>query len=276
MNVYLRELSKKYSSDIVLMVCDGARWHLLCRFEKVATEKESQERFLYLLKRQIESANAYVMAQGQEGLAGVAISAPGRIDSENGVMHTGGSNFAIDHLRVKDLPEEMLHLPVTVENDARCAALAESWQGALQGCRMGVTFIIGTGIGGGIVYQGQVLHGTHLLAGEFSYLMTNAAEWQQRHQLLAEQGGVPALIETAARVTGADPARLNGEIIFQRAENGDSQYRAAMRITWMRASSIRWRAQPTPPTRFAAMARLPAWSCRIPACSRGGRRGLPD
>ena len=55
---------------------------------------------------------------------------------------------------------------VTLENDGKAAAIAELRAGALQGCCNAAVFIIGTGVGGGIIANGQLVRGVHFTAGE--------------------------------------------------------------------------------------------------------------
>lgn len=188
---------------------------MLQRYEKIFTAKESEQAFLTMLRRLIRTV------QQETRFDGVALSAPGMIDSANGIMRTGGSIFVIDHLPVVELLSAETGVMVSVENDARCAALAEVWQGALHGCRSGVVMILGTAVGGAILVDGKLLHGAHGMAGEFSYVMTQAEACMQRQYLLAEQGGVPALIALASERLGSPADTLTGEAIFQRAEAGE-------------------------------------------------------
>ena len=87
--------------------------------------------------------------QGQ--FVGCAISMPGRIDTRNGIAHTGGmlSAFMWEHPFAAQV-EARLGVPVTIANDGKCAAAAEGWTGALAGVENGLVLVLGTGIGGGI------------------------------------------------------------------------------------------------------------------------------
>ena len=100
--------------------------------------------------------------QGQ--FVGCAISMPGRIDTRNGIAHTGGmlSAFMWEQPFAAQV-EARLGVPVTIANDGKCAAAAEGWTGAL------------AGIGGGIILNGKVLMGAHAAAGEVSGLVSNMA-----------------------------------------------------------------------------------------------------
>lgn len=99
---------------------------------------------------------------------GVAVSMPGRIDTENGIAHTGGMFLFIEHTPVGEELEKLFEVPVTIANDGKCAASAEAWNGALADVRDGVVIVLGTGTGGGIVLNHEVRMGHTFGAGEFS------------------------------------------------------------------------------------------------------------
>ena len=65
---------------------------------------------------------------------------------------------------------ESTGLPVTIENDAMCAALGEYAVGALKGVSLGLMVVIGTGLGGAIVVDGHILRGAHNLAGTVCFV----------------------------------------------------------------------------------------------------------
>lgn len=112
--------------------------------------------------------------QGQ--FVGCAISMPGRIDTRNGIAHTGGmlSAFMWEQPFAAQV-EARLGVPVTIANDGKCAAAAEGWTGALAGVENGLVLVLGTGIGGGIILNGKVYMGAHSAAGEVSNFVTNMA-----------------------------------------------------------------------------------------------------
>lgn len=99
---------------------------------------------------------------------GVAVSMPGRIDTEKGIAHTGGMFLFIEHTPVGEELEKLFGVPVTIANDGKCAASAEAWNGALADVKDGVVIVLGTGTGGGIVLNHEVRMGHTFGAGEFS------------------------------------------------------------------------------------------------------------
>ncbi len=107
-------------------------------------------------------------------ISGIALSLPGMIDGAAGQHHGSGVYGSIlAGKNVKALVEEKCGLPVWVENDGKCGALAEAWHGALADVRSGAVLVLGTGIGGGVIIDGHVQRGMNFSAGEFSYALAN-------------------------------------------------------------------------------------------------------
>ena len=96
-----------------------------------------------------------VRALPLDGVAGVGFGIPSRIDHERGVA-LGAVNIPIRDVRFAAEMERRLGLPVAVENDASCAALAESRLGAGRGVRDLIMLTLGTGVGGGVVAGGRL------------------------------------------------------------------------------------------------------------------------
>ncbi|MBQ9316667.1 MAG: ROK family protein [Atopobiaceae bacterium] len=81
--------------------------------------------------------------------AGVAISMPGRIDTAAGIAYTGGAFSWLHDYPAAERYGAVFGKPATVANDGKCAAYAESWQGALKDASSGAAIVLGTGVGGG-------------------------------------------------------------------------------------------------------------------------------
>lgn len=189
---------------------------------KVPTEKGSTEEFLDML---VELFGKY----GGEA-EGMAISAPGIIDSERGFMHNAGSIWCVEELDIAKVLTERIGVPVTVENDAKCAALAEMWRGSLQGCRNAAVMIIGTGLGGAVFCDGKLVKGSHLFAGEFSYILSNAEDALNPEKILGFNGGAPALITLVAEKKGMTKEELDGVKVFEMANAGDAETLEALHM----------------------------------------------
>ncbi len=103
-------------------------------------------------------------------LEGVGIGIPGFIDMEMGVV-VGAANLpGFQGYPVRTHIEGELKIPIILENDANAAALGEMWMGAGRGIRDLLLITLGTGIGGGIIVDGKVLHGFLGMAGEIGHM----------------------------------------------------------------------------------------------------------
>lgn len=103
-------------------------------------------------------------------LSGIGVSATGQINVLEGTV--AGSAGHIDNwlgTQVKQILEEHYHLPAAVANDANCAVIGEQWRGAAKDCGNVVMITIGTGVGGGIIVQDQLLLGAVGIAGELGH-----------------------------------------------------------------------------------------------------------
>lgn len=100
--------------------------------------------------------------------AGVGIGAPGPLDTRRGIVLLTPNLGWVD-FPLRDRVAEGLRLPAALDNDANCAVLGEHWQGAARGTRHAIGITIGTGIGGGIVLDGQLFHGASDCAGEIGH-----------------------------------------------------------------------------------------------------------
>ena len=109
-------------------------------------------------------------------LIGIGIGVPGPVSHEgvvNKCINLGWGVFNIS----QEL-SNLTGLPVKAGNDATVAALGECWMGGGKGCRNMVFATLGTGVGGGIVVEGQVLHGAHGAGGEIGHMVINREETQ--------------------------------------------------------------------------------------------------
>ncbi len=192
--------------------------------DKMPTEQKDLSSFIDSL---VELYNRFSKAYEIEG---IAISSPGMIDSNTGFMYNGGSLFFIDKINIVEILENRCAVKVSVENDAKCAALAEVWRGSLADCRNSIALILGTAVGGAVIIDKKVLKGIHYMAGEFSYIFTDGKNYKSRSQLLAEQAGVPGLIGLVAEKKKMDQSKLNGEIIFSMVNQGDKEVLEALRV----------------------------------------------
>lgn len=159
---------------------------------------------------------------------GIAMSAPGTIDSDTGYFYTGGMLQDFVHeVNLQQMLEERCGIPVRIENDAKCAALAEAWSGSLKDCRDGVVIVLGTGVGGGLIKDGCLHKGRNFAAGELSFLIIGD-DLEDDNSYMALTAGTVGLRKRAGKAIGVDPDSLDGRMIFERANAGDEAVIAAI------------------------------------------------
>lgn len=107
---------------------------------------------------------------GQSNLVGVGIGIPGFIRMETGVVLGSANLPGFDGYPVRDEIQRRLGTPIILENDANAAALGEKWMGAGKAVNDLVLLTLGTGIGGGIISDGKILHGFLGMAGELGHI----------------------------------------------------------------------------------------------------------
>jgi len=101
-------------------------------------------------------------------LLGMGIGSPGPLDRASGVV-VDTPNLGWRDFPLRDLLIEATGLPATLDNDANCATYGEYWRGAGRGVRSLVGITLGTGIGGGVVLDGEILHGASDAAAEIGH-----------------------------------------------------------------------------------------------------------
>ncbi|MBW3550848.1 MAG: ROK family protein, partial [Proteobacteria bacterium] len=105
-------------------------------------------------------------------VVGVGFGIPCLIDQRTGTA-VMAVNLPLNHLPFRDLMAERLGLPVTIDNDANCAALAEARAGAGRGASELVMLTLGTGIGGGLVLGGELYRGSVGAAAELGHMVVD-------------------------------------------------------------------------------------------------------
>ncbi|MCI2171659.1 ROK family protein [Schleiferilactobacillus perolens] len=160
-------------------------------------------------------------------VTGIGISAPG-IVRRDGYMVTGGALRELYDFPLAKTLADQTGLPVKVENDANAAAIAERWLGNAQGIDNYICIVLGTGIGGGIVINGQVYRGAHGMAGEFGWNVTQEPdltqdlEFSSLNKNAAVVDGLTRRYNASAKLVFPDDAKVtDARQILQLAEDKD-------------------------------------------------------
>ncbi len=191
-----------------------------------------------ILRRMEELVRSLIERTGiaPAACAGVGVGIPGFIDTDAGVA-VEVVNIGWKNVRVRDPLAQALGLPVHMENDANAAALGEAFAGAAKGCESALCITLGTGIGGGVILDGQVLRGASHMAGEIGHIVMypDGAACNCGHrgclETVASATGVVRLaterIERGEK-TELQKASLTAADVFAAASRGDSVAQAVV------------------------------------------------
>jgi glucokinase len=131
-------------------------------------EGKDTEELIDALVAAVEEARE--AAGGEVGAVGLGI--PSLVDSRTGVAATT-VHLPLRDVPIRDVMAERLGIPVVVDNDANAAMVAEHRRGAARGASTAALLTLGTGIGGGIVVDGKVVHGYSGAAGEWGHMVVD-------------------------------------------------------------------------------------------------------
>ena len=156
---------------------------------------------------------------------GIAMSLPGFIDTQNGRQCGGG---ALPYIIRRDIAKDLsakAGCAVRIANDGKCAALAEKKSGSLTECKNASVFIIGTGVGGGLIINDRVLNGTHFTAGEFSFFRVNMdGDWSDRKNTLGDVCSTRGLLLEYRKAKGLPKdADMDGRRFFEQYNAGEKE-----------------------------------------------------
>ena len=188
---------------------------------KVPAVTTSEERMLASLEELHQTVG--------DDYEGVAISMPGRIDTETGWAYTGGAFTWLHDYPAAEKYGAVFGKPTTIANDGKCAAIAESWSGALADVDSGAVLVLGTGVGGGIVLNKKVWMGCSGGAGELSWLVCDMPAIHQGKAGSAIWAGkiaAGAIVPKFGLAKGL--ANADGHMLFDAYEEGDADAKEVM------------------------------------------------
>ncbi|MBG9543030.1 ROK family glucokinase [Cytobacillus firmus] len=132
----------------------------------------------------------------KDKIIGIGMGAPGPVNLATGVVYNTVNLGWKDNYPLKDLLEVETSLPVIIDNDANCAALGEMWKGAGNGAKDLVCVTLGTGVGGGVIANGDIVQGVSGAAGEIGHITSIPVGGAQCNC------GKTGCLETIASATG--------------------------------------------------------------------------
>jgi glucokinase len=176
---------------------------------------------------------------------GVGMGAPGPLDREKGIVIVA-PNLGWHNFPLRDRIATAVNLPATLDNDANCATVGEWWCGAARGGRNVVGLTIGTGIGGGLILNGDLYHGSSSVAGEIGHTTIDSTGRRCKcgnYGCLEAYASGPAIAERARealdgdedsmlpRMVGGDLQKITARTVYDAALRGDETARQVVRDT---------------------------------------------
>lgn len=154
----------------------------------------------------------------EKKILGIGISTLGRVDTSTGTIYNGGPLRYLHELCLKKIVEDKFFIPCSLTNDAKAAVLAELWMGNLKGVVNGAALILGTGVGGGIVINGNLFEGKNYQAGELSLLLRQPDD----SEIIGFSGSAVRFIEKATTLLRISDT-TDGISVFKALKHSTSQ-----------------------------------------------------
>jgi glucokinase len=144
-------------------------------------------------------------------VAGIGIGVAGPLDSHTGVVFASPNLPGWDHVPLRTIFEKYYALPVFVENDANVAALGEHMFGAGCGCKDMIYLTVSTGVGGGVIVNGQLMEGSSGTAGELGHM---TIDWRGERCNCGNIGCLESIASGTAIARRAREAMAHGVDFF--------------------------------------------------------------
>lgn len=164
-------------------------------------------------------------------MSGIGIGIPAPVDEKGIVQNT--ANLGWGYKEVSREMEELTGMKVAAGNDANVAALGEMWLGAGKGHKNLIMVTLGTGVGGGVIVNGQPLTGSHGAGGEIGHLCVNYNETEQCGcgkrgclEQYASATGIARLAKKRLAKDGTDSVlrgmeKIDAKAVFDALKEGD-------------------------------------------------------
>jgi glucokinase len=196
-----------------------------------ASTGQTEEELVDLLVREVNEAHA-----ARPDAAAVGLGIPATIDHERGIA-VSAVNLPLADLPIRDRVSERVGLPVFVDNDANVAALAEHLYGAARGADDAVMLTIGTGIGGGLILNGEIYRGATGAGAELGHTVIDingppcqgncpgrgCIETMASGTAIGREGQLAAETDPDSVLATmlAQGHRIDGRVVTEAALNGD-------------------------------------------------------
>ncbi|MBC1384165.1 ROK family protein [Listeria innocua] len=165
---------------------------------------------------QIMPALIQIVEQEKTGIAGICVASAGVVDPLNGnIIYAGYTIPEYTGTEIKAELEHRFNLPCAVENDVNAACLGEFWLGGARGRTSVLCLTIGTGIGGAMLLNNELINGYSFTACEVGYMQLSQGKFQ-------DVASTRALIKQVSSRKNIEETALNGRKIMEWAYSGDT------------------------------------------------------
>ena len=179
---------------------------------KIFTPQDGREQLIEAIGRLYEAVGE---------VEGIAISMPGIIDSEKGYCAMGGALRYNDDFYFRSALYERCQTKIHIENNAKCAAMAEAAVGSLIDDEDGFVLIFSTMIGGGYIRDHKIYKGKHFAAGEVSYIILNSANKLDDENFFGRSFGIPKFLKHYSEIKNMDIETLDLLTIFDAVQKNE-------------------------------------------------------
>ncbi|WP_163255719.1 ROK family protein [Bacillus tropicus] len=159
---------------------------------------------------------------GEHTILGIGISTAGIVDVNKGIV-TGGADHIPGYstIPIMNRLQEVLKVPVSIDNDVNCAAFGEKWNGSEREKGNFIMLTLGTGIGGAIFIDGELYRGHSFSAGEWGNMLIEGKAFE-------EVASISGLIHLVRKYKGEGD--WNGKTIFELYDKGDREVTQAVEV----------------------------------------------
>ena len=204
---------------------------LLDKWEIKTDTSNNGENILYDVAKAVDNKLAQESISKDE-VQGIGIGVPGPVRGDVTVNRCVNLGWGV--INVAEKLSSLTGINVKVGNDANVAALGEMWQGGAKGCKDVVMVTLGTGVGGGIIVDGEIVPGFHGAGGEIGHITVNKDEIEAcncgKYGCLEQYTSATGIVRMAKRklAKSADETSLRSlenitaKDIFDAAKAGDA------------------------------------------------------
>ena len=159
----------------------------------------------------------------------IAIAVPASVDYKNGLINKAPNLSSLDGFPIVESLRKNLGVKAVLENDANAAAIGENWLGASKGLENSITVTLGTGVGGGIIINGEILRGADGSAAEIGHICVEPFGHKcgcNSFGCVEQYASATAVVRQMKELANEFPPtklkeNLNSEDVYNAAKNGN-------------------------------------------------------